>query len=103
MVISTLRRTTTVTRPEEWDARRGPLLARLRPFLERQPGFVSHELRRGEEPGSMVEVTAWSTAGDCRAYLRNGAAAMAATMLDAALPTAPYPDGAWVRETVEQP
>lgn len=103
MVISTLRRKTTVTKAEEWDARCGALVARLRPFLERQPGFVSHELRRGEEPGAMVEVTFWRTAGDCRAYLRNGAAAMAATMLDAAFPTAPYPNGNWLRETVEQP
>ncbi|MDE3095278.1 MAG: hypothetical protein KGK07_04650 [Chloroflexota bacterium] len=103
MVISTLRRTTTVTKPEEWDARRGPLLARLRPFLERQPGFVSHELRRGDEPGAMVEVTAWRTGDDCRAYLRGGAAAMAATMLDAAFPTAPYPNGNWSRATTEQP
>ncbi|MHB8377711.1 MAG: antibiotic biosynthesis monooxygenase family protein [Dehalococcoidia bacterium] len=102
MVISTLRRRTTVTTPEEWAARSEALLARLRPFVERQPGFVSHELRREDERGSMAEVTAWRTADDCRAYLRNGAAAMAATMLDAFFPTAPYPNGAWVRETVEQ-
>jgi len=94
MVISTLRRRTTVTKPEDWSAREERLLARLRPHLERQPGFVSHELRREDDAGSM--------AADCRAYLRNGAAAMAATMLDAAFPTAPYPNGNWVRETVEQ-
>ena len=28
-------------------------------------------------------------------------AAMVATMLDAFFPTAPFPDGNWVRETVE--
>ena len=103
MVISTLRRRTTVTKPEDWAARSGPLLQRLRPFLERQPGFVSHDLRRDDDAGNMTEVTEWRTAEDCRAYLRNGAAAMAATMLDAALPTAPFPNGNWVRETVEQP
>lgn len=102
MVISTLRRRTTVTKPEDWSAREERLLARLRPHLERQPGFVSHELRREDDAGSMAEVTQWRTAADCRAYLRNGAAAMAATMLDAAFPTAPYPNGNWVRETVEQ-
>lgn len=102
MVISTLRRRTTVTKPEEWDARCGALLARLRPFLERQPGFVSHELRREDDRGGMAEVTCWRTPGDCRAYLRNGAAAMAATMLDASFPTAPYPNGNWLRETLEQ-
>ena len=102
MVISTLRRRTTVTKPEDWEARTGALLARLRPYLERQPGFVSHELRRDDDAGNMTEVTQWRTADDCRAYLRNGAAAMAATMLDGALPTAPYPNGNWLRETMEQ-
>jgi hypothetical protein len=51
----------------------------------------------------MVEITAWRTMDDCRAFLRNGAAAMAATWLDAFLPTAPYPNGTWQRETAEQP
>jgi heme-degrading monooxygenase HmoA len=102
MMTSTLRRRTTVTKPEDWEARSAPLLARLRPFLERQPGFVSHELLREDDNGNMSEITQWRTADDCRAYLRNGAAAMAATMLDAALPTAPYPNGNWVRDTVVQ-
>jgi len=31
-----------------------------------------------------------------------GAAAMAATWLDAFFPTAPFPNGTWVRETVER-
>ena len=103
MVESTLRRISTVTDPAEFEKRRDALVGRLLPHLQRQPGFVSHELRRGEGPGAMVEVTAWRSAGDCRAYLRNGAAAMAATMLDAAFPTAPYPNGNWLRATVEQP
>jgi len=103
MVVSTLKRSTTVRDPEEFEKRKLGLLARLAPYLQRQPGFVSHELRREGDGGAMVEVTAWRSMDDCRAYLRNGAAAMAATWLDAFFPTAPYPDGNWVRATVEQP
>ena len=58
-------------------------------------------MKRGDD-GRMAEVTRWASADDCRAYLRNGAAAMAATMLDAFFPTAPFPDGNWVRENIEQ-
>jgi len=103
MVVSTLRRITTVRDAAEFDKRGQALAGRLLPYLQRQPGFVSHELRREGDDGAMIEVTAWRTDGDLRAYLRNGAAAMAATWLDAFLPTAPYPNGSWVRETVEQP
>ncbi|HEY7802688.1 MAG TPA: antibiotic biosynthesis monooxygenase [Dehalococcoidia bacterium] len=102
MMVSILRRKTTVTKPEEWDSRSAALAARLNALLERQPGFVSHELRRDGDGGGMVEETAWRTAGDCRAYLRNGAAAMAATTLDAFFPTAPFPNGNWVRSTEER-
>jgi len=101
MVTSTLRRMTTVRDAEEFEKRRAAMLPRLMPVLERQPGFVSHEMRREGDDGSMVEVTQWRSQDDCRAYLRNGGAAMAATILDAFFPTAPYPNGNWVRETVE--
>ncbi|HYM16480.1 MAG TPA: antibiotic biosynthesis monooxygenase [Dehalococcoidia bacterium] len=103
MVVSTLKRHCTVRDAAEFEQRKQALLARLVPHLQRQPGFVSHDLRRDGDAGEMVEITAWRTHDDCRAYLRNGAAALAATWLDAALPTAPYPHGAWLRETVEQP
>ena len=102
MIVSTLRRTTTITKPEEWATRSEALCARLLPYLQQQPGFVSHDLKRDGDRGGMVEVTSWRTADDCRAYLRNGAAAMAATMLDAYFPTAPFPNGNWLRETSEQ-
>ena len=102
MVESTLRRTSTVTDPTDFEKRREALVTRLLPHLQRQPGFVSHELRRDGERGAQVEVTVWRTADDCRSYLRNGAAATAATWLDAFFPTAPFPDGNWVRETVER-
>jgi hypothetical protein len=102
MIESTLRRTSTVRDAEEFEKRRAALAGQLLPHLQRQSGFVSHELRRDGDVGAMIETTTWQTAGDCRAYLRNGAAAMAATWLDAFLPTAPFPDGNWVRETVER-
>jgi len=75
---------------------------RIAPLMQRQPGFVSREMRRDGDDGAMVEVTTWQTPDDCRSYLRNGGAAMVATMLDAFFPTAPYPNGNWVRENVEQ-
>lgn len=103
MIVSTLRRTSTVTSPEEFEKRRAALLARLTPYLKTQPGFVSHELVREGDGGAMVETTAWRSADDCGAYLRGGAAAMSATWLDAFFPTAPFPNGNWVRETTEQP
>jgi heme-degrading monooxygenase HmoA len=102
MVESTLRRISTVTDPAEFEKRREALAARLLPHLQRQPGFVSHDLQRDGDGGGQVEVTVWRSAGDCRSYLRNGAAATAATWLDAFFPTAPFPNGNWVRETVER-
>lgn len=100
MITSTLTRTMTVTDAAEFEKRKAALLEKLLPYLWKQPGFVSHELHREGDRGVMVEVTQWQTDDDCRAYLRGGAAAMAATWLDASFPTAPYPDGNWVRETV---
>jgi len=102
MVESTLRRISTVTDPAEFEKRREALAARLLPHLQRQPGFVSHQLQRDGDVGGQVEVTVWRSAGDCRSYLRNGAAATAATWLDAFFPTAPFPNGNWTREIVER-
>jgi heme-degrading monooxygenase HmoA len=101
MIVATLTRTTVVADAEEFEKRRAALLARVLPYLQRQPGFVAHELRRDGEGGGMIETTTWSGEGDCRAFLRGGAAAMAATWLDAFFPTAPYPNGNWVRTTSE--
>ncbi len=98
MIHSTLTRQTIVTDDAEFEKRQAALAERLQPLLERQPGFVSREMR-ADGNGAMTEVTQWRTADDCRAWLRNGGAAMAATILDALFPTAPFPDGAWVRET----
>lgn len=98
MFIATLRRQTTITKAEEFDQRKTALLARLLPYLQQQPGFISHELVRDDDAGAMVEVTRWATDNDRQRYLRGGAAAMAATWLDGYLPTAPYPNGTWLRE-----
>jgi heme-degrading monooxygenase HmoA len=101
MITSTLRRKTTVTQADDWAKRQPALEAKLLPYLQRQPGFVSHEMRREDDAGQMTQVTVWQSMEDCRNYLRNGGAAMAATWLDAFFPTAPYPDGNWVRENAE--
>jgi heme-degrading monooxygenase HmoA len=101
MIVTTLTRTTVVADADEFEKRRAAVLARVVPYLERQPGFVAHELRRDGDLGGMVETTTWSAEGDCRAFLLGGAAAMAATWLDAFLPTAPYPNGNWLRTTAD--
>ena len=97
---STLTRMTTITKPEDWDKRVAGLMARLEPYLQKQPGFVSHAITREGDDGGMKQVTTWATPEDCATYVRGGAAAMAATWIDGFLPTAPYPNGNWVRETV---
>ena len=97
MVISILTRRTAIADAEEWDKRAARLMERLRPFLERQPGFDGIELSRGEG-GALTETTRWASEEDCRRYVRGGGAAMAATISDGFLPTAPYPNGNWVRE-----
>lgn len=99
MVISTLTRRTAIADAEEWNKRAERYLQRVRPFLEQQPGFDGIELVRAD--GGLVETTRWRSMDDCRHYVRDGAAAMVATMADAALPTAPYPNGMWRRENVE--
>ena len=101
MIVSVLSRKTAIADPEEWDRRAARLLGRLRPFLERQPGFAGIEIERGDS-GSLTESTRWRSPEECRRYLREGAAATAATIADALLPTARYPNGAWLRETREQ-
>jgi heme-degrading monooxygenase HmoA len=100
MIVSRLSRKTAISDPGEWEKRAARLLERARPFLERQPGFAGIELQR--EDGGLVEETRWQSMDDCRRYVRGGAAATVATMADAALPTAPYPNGAWLRETLEE-
>lgn len=100
MIESVLTRKTAIRDAQEWERRAGRLLERLRPFLERQPGFEGIDLS-SDGRGALTEVTRWRSMDDCRRYVRGGAAATAATMSDALLPTAPYPNGSWQRETQE--
>jgi hypothetical protein len=100
MIVSRLTRMTAVSDPAEWDQRAARVLERVRPFLAHQPGFAGIDLRR-DERGWLIEETQWQSLDECRRYVRGGAAATVATMADALLPTAPYPNGAWLRETVE--
>jgi hypothetical protein len=104
MIESVLRRVCIVTDAAEFEKRRGALDGRLAPYLRQQPGFVSHELRHDQAttPGAMIHTTAWRTDADVRTYLRGGAAAMVATWLDGYFPTAPFPNGNWVRENIER-
>ncbi|MEX1253080.1 MAG: hypothetical protein WEE64_01935 [Dehalococcoidia bacterium] len=102
MIVSLLQRKTAIADAGEWQQRADRLLDRLRPLLERQPGFQGIELWRGED-GRLAELTRWASHDDCRRYVRGGAAATAATISDAILPTAPYPDGGWERDTYETP
>jgi heme-degrading monooxygenase HmoA len=86
--------------PDEWEQRASRFLERARSYLDRQPGFAGIELERDDQ-GRLVETTRWQSMQDCQRYVRGGAAATVATMADAALPTAQYPNGAWTRETSE--
>jgi hypothetical protein len=99
MITATLRRKTTIAAADDFEKRRTGVSAKILPYLQRQPGFVAHEIARVGDAGWMTETTTWRTEDDCRRYLRGGAAAMCATWLDWALPTAPFPDGNWVRTT----
>jgi heme-degrading monooxygenase HmoA len=100
MIVSKLTRVTAISDPAEWDKRAARVLERVRPFLARQPGFAGIDLRH-DESGTLIEETRWESLDECRHYVRGGAAATVATMADALLPTAPYPNGTWVRETLE--
>lgn len=102
MIVSVLRRKTAIADNDEWEKRAARVVERLQPLLERQPGFAGLELRR-DETGELVEETRWRSLEDCHRYVRQGGAALAATIADALLPTAPYPNGAWLRETREEP
>jgi len=99
VVISKLTRKTKVD-PAEWDQRVERFFARAKPLLERQAGFAGIELVKTD--GGLLEATRWHSMDDCRRYVRDGAAATVAVFADALFPTAPYPDGAWTRENVEE-
>jgi heme-degrading monooxygenase HmoA len=98
MIISILTRQTRITERAVWEASLGTVLPKIRDILGAQPGFVSVQYLWGaDEPGRIAQITTWQSEGDCRRYIREGAAATVATIEDAAVPTAAYPNGSWVR------
>jgi len=102
MIVSILMRKTRIQDRAEWEKRLSGVLPRVKEILKGEHGFVSVEYSWGaEDDGEMMQVTSWDTLKDCQQHVRGGGAADIATMEDAALPTAPFPNGAWVRKTFE--
>lgn len=100
MIVHVMSRKVAI-RPEEWEDRARLLQERLTAVLRRQPGFLGWQLLRTPDGAAMTEVTRWDSLEHCKRYVREGGAALAATIMDAIVPTAPYPDGAWIRATYE--
>jgi heme-degrading monooxygenase HmoA len=102
MIISVLTRKTRLNDRGEWQSRLKSVLPKINKVLDEEKGFVSVQYLWGtDEDGEMGQITTWETLEDCRRYVREGGAAMVATIEDAAMPTAPHPDGSWVRQTFE--
>jgi hypothetical protein len=100
MIVSVLTRKSRISEHAVWAAALEIAMPRILEVLEAQLGFVSVECLWGvNEPGLTAQITRWQSEEDCRRYVRQGGAAMVATIEEAAIPTAPYPDGAWVRNT----
>ena len=102
MIVSILMRKTRIKDRGEWEKRLSGVLPRVTDVLKAEQGFASVEYSWGVEgDGDMMQVTTWDTPEDCQRHVREGGAAGIATIEDAALPTAPFPNGAWVRKTFE--
>ncbi len=102
MVVSILTRKTRIRDRAQWETALGTVLPKIRELLASERGFVSLEYAWGAEGGGeFAQITTWKTLDDCQNFVRGGGAATVATIEDAAVPTAPHPDGAWVRKTFE--
>ena len=102
MVVSILRRKSRLTDRARWESQLAGVLPKISGILEKSPGFVSVQYAWDvHEAGAFAQITTWRTEDDCKRYVREGAAATIATIEEAALPTAPHPDGRWVRQTYE--
>jgi len=102
MVVSILTRKTGVKDREQWWSRLEGALPKITKVLEGEPGFIAVQYLWGAQgDGEMGQITRWETLADCLRYVREGGAATVALHEDRAIPTAPYPDGAWVRRTFE--
>lgn len=102
MIVSILIRRTRIRDRAQWETALGTVLPRISELLAAQSGFAAVQYAWGvEDDGEFTQITTWQSLDDCRAYVRGGGAATVATIEDAAVPTAPHPDGAWLRRTFE--
>ncbi len=102
MIISIVTRKTGLKDREQWRSRLDGVLPRITKVLIGEPGFIAVQYLWGAQgDGEMGQITRWETMEDCLRYVRDGGAATVALHEDRAVPTAPYPDGAWVRRTFE--
>lgn len=102
VIVSILTRKTRVKDRAQWQTQLAGVLSKIRQVLEAEPGFVSLQYAwSADEDGEIAQTTTWQTLDDCRRYVRRGGAATVSTIEEAAVPTAPHPDGAWVRKTYE--
>ena len=100
MIVSILTRKVRVQDRSYWEAQLRAALPSIVAVLEAQAGFLSAQYLWGiENNGETAQITTWKSWDDCRRYVRGGGAAMVATLEEAVLPTAPYPEGTWVRKT----
>ena len=103
MVVSILTRKTRISDRSQWRSALEVVLPKLKAVLDGEDGFVSVEyLWSTDDPGAFAQITTWESPVDCLNYVRRGGAATVATLEDAAIPTAPYPGGAWVRRNFER-
>ena len=102
MVISIVTRKTALKERARWESRLSEALPQIREVLRQQRGFVSLQYLWGaEDDGETAQITTWETLEDCRRYVRDGGAATVAAYEERAAPTAPHPDGTWLRKTFE--
>ena len=102
MIVSIVTRKTSITDRAQWQSRLDGVLPGIAEVLKAEPGFSGVRYLWGtEDDGQMAQITRWETLDDCQRYVRGGAAATVALHEDRALPTAPHPNGAWVRRTFE--
>jgi hypothetical protein len=103
MVISLVTRKTRIKEREVWETTLGIVLPKIEAVLQAEAGFLSvGYFWDVHEPGRTAQITRWASEGDCLRYVREGGAATVATIEEAAIPTAPYPDGAWTRQTLAE-
>jgi hypothetical protein len=102
MIVSVLTRKTRIKDREVWRGALETVAGRIGDVLKAESGFVSVEyLWDVDENGAFAQITKWDSPQACTDYIRDGGAATVATIEEAAIPTAPYPDGAWVRRNFE--